>query len=508
MTQFALLRRQAGVSISELAAQLGLDEGAISGWEEGEGLPPSHVLRTLDFLVTAETDKPIEQNLSAPISSRAPAQQAFSWLSEPNCPNDKSDKRTGAFTDNMKLPVHRWFRYSAGFSAEWVERVIDEHRPANKNGLLFDPFAGSATSLIAAQEKEISSAGAERHPFVCRVAKAKLSWNSDVNELKQAAERLLRRAEAFEPLPPRQSDLLQKCYSPEALTKLDALKRAYESQASDNCATTELLWLALTSILRECSAVGTAQWQYVLPNKTKARVTDPFVAFGRRIELFCSDMRQIQRRSSETLQTPILLNEDARSLEGFRDLHNQVNLVITSPPYPNNYDYADATRLEMTFWGEVSSWSDLQSAVRHQLVRSCSQHSAAERLSLPDLLSDPLLDPIRGELSDVCLQLEEIRHTKGGKKTYHTMVAAYFADLARVWQALRPLCADGAEICFVIGDSAPYGIYVPVDRWLASLADAAGFHSPRFEKIRDRNLKWKNRKHRVPLKEGNLWLRG
>ena len=25
------------------------------------------------------------------------------------------------FVDNMKLPIHRWFRYSAGFSAEWVK---------------------------------------------------------------------------------------------------------------------------------------------------------------------------------------------------------------------------------------------------------------------------------------------------------------------------------------------------------------------------------------------------
>jgi hypothetical protein len=27
---------------------------------------------------------------------------------------------TSDFLDNMRLPVHRWFRYSAGFSAEWV----------------------------------------------------------------------------------------------------------------------------------------------------------------------------------------------------------------------------------------------------------------------------------------------------------------------------------------------------------------------------------------------------
>ena len=31
------------------------------------------------------------------------------------------------------------------------------------------------------------------------------------------------------------------------------------------------------------------------------------------------------------------------------------NLVMTSPPYPNNYDYADATRLELAFFGEIKA---------------------------------------------------------------------------------------------------------------------------------------------------------
>src|SRR5437764_6659490 len=31
---------------------------------------------------------------------------------------------SSTFAPNMSLPVHRWFRYSAGFSAEWVESVI------------------------------------------------------------------------------------------------------------------------------------------------------------------------------------------------------------------------------------------------------------------------------------------------------------------------------------------------------------------------------------------------
>lgn len=150
--------------------------------------------------------------------------------------------------------------------------------------------------------------------------------------------------------------------------------------------------------------------------------------------------------------------------------HDPFDFVITSPPYPNNYDYADATRLEMTFWGQISGWKDLQSKVRTYLVRLCSQHSAADKLHLDDVLSETVLAPIKRDLSEACQQLAEIRLTKGGRKTYHTMAAAYFRDIAYVFKALRGLCRKGALLCFVIGDSAPYGIYLSVDKWLGELA--------------------------------------
>ena len=51
-----------------------------------------------------------------------------------------------------------------------------------------------------------------------------------------------------------------------------------------------------------------------------------------------------------------------------------------------------------------------------------------------------------------------------------------------------------------------YGVYVPVDDWLGKLAISAGLKNYHFEKLRDRNTKWKNRKQRVPLKEGRLWI--
>ena len=267
----------------------------------------------------------------------------------------------------------------------------------------------------------------------------------------------------------------------------------------------QLLWLALTAVLRSCSFVGTAQWQYVLPNKRKSKSSDPFTAFKQKIAEMAVDMRIL--RSTGCRSDAKVLLHDARIVPNVVP-RNSIDLVVTSPPYPNNYDYADATRLEMTFWGEIRGWGDLQEAVRQFIIRSCSQHATAEKLELKTLLADSSVDSIREELSTVCNELAEVRQSKGGKKAYHTMIAAYFCDLSKVFQALRSVCKTKSTLCFVIGDSAPYGVYVPVDNWLGRLAIAAGFESFSFEKLRDRNIKWKNRKHRVPLHEGRLWVEG
>lgn len=412
-----------------------------------------------------------------------------------------SEEASSTFVNNMTLPVHRWFRYSAGFSATWVEREIVAAQVLGPVRV-FDPFAGSATTLIAAETTGAESFGVDAHPFVSRIAAAKLHWRSDpaaylkrIKEVRKAAKSLTPQITGF-------ADVIYKCYDTEILENLDVLRQAVE-KLDDRTPAAELTWLTLVAILRKTSKAGTAQWQYVLPKKQKCNVQDPLDAFDACSRMFHRDMLEGQSLDSPHAQ---FLQSDARTCAGVPD--NWANLVITSPPYPNNYDYADATRLEMSFLREVSGWGDLQETVRRHLVRSCSQHVPERSNKLEEILADPVLAPIRDELSDVCQQLAEIRLTKGGKKTYHLMVACYFRDLAAVWHALRRVCQTDSNICFVIGDSAPYGIYVPVIPWLGALALAAGFKTYRFEKTRERNVKWKNRKHRVPLQEGRLWVEG
>ena len=239
-------------------------------------------------------------------------------------------------------------------------------------------------------------------------------------------------------------------------------------------------------------------------NKTKKRVMEPFFAFQQQIGIIKADLRWMQIRANRSCANVIA--GDART---FADITSRnVDAVITSPPYANNYDYADALRFEMTFWGDVKGWGDIHDAVRRYLIVSSSQHSSRERLVLDDLLASEAVAPIRTELAQVVHELADVRESHGGKKHYHTMVAAYCRDISLVLQQLRRVCKSGSRMCWVIGDSAPYGVYCPIERWIAELAIAAGFTHHSFDKLRDRNIKWKNRKHRVPLKEGLLWIEG
>lgn len=414
---------------------------------------------------------------------------------------DRKDT-TSTFLDNLALPIHRWFRYSAGFSALWVRDLIQQQRACGRHHIL-DPFAGSGTVLLEGELCEVETVGIEAHPFISRVAQAKLCWRANLDEFRRYALSILEHAQELGGDISQYPPLIKKCFPTESLARLDTLQKSWAAVA-DESPHSELTWLALASIIRECSPVGTAQWQYVLPNKMKAKAVDPYEAFSAKVQMMRKDIATRQKfcygpqarvYRGDTRERPPIPEEWA-------------DLIITSPPYANNYDYADATRLEMSFFGDIQGWGDLQEAVRKYLVPSCTQHVANMTRNTQALIGSQLLQPIQEELAATCRLLEAERAEHGGKKLYHTMIAAYFHDMAKAWIALRRVTREKATVCFVVGDSAPYGIYVPVDKWLGELALAAGFKSYRFEKTRDRNIKWKNRKHRVPLHEGRLWIEG
>ncbi len=286
-----------------------------------------------------------------------------------------SDAASSTFTDNMRLPVHRWFRFSAGFSADWAQHEIEAAR-ANGEVRVFDPFAGSGTTLIAAEDTGAPSYGVEAQPFIFRIAQAKLARRTSSAAFQQVTAAIQQRVKTVEGSAESYPKLIRSCYSDAVLAELDQLRNAVAME-DDGSDAARLSWLNLAGNLRRCSHVGTAQWQYILPKKTKKSPVPPFVAFDQLNRAMLADMRVSTAAEAPAAR---LVAGDARDCAGIPT--SFATLVITSPPYPNNYDYADATRLEMSFFKEIASWGDLQSKVRQNLVRACSQTCAGEKYAI------------------------------------------------------------------------------------------------------------------------------
>jgi len=308
---------------------------------------------------------------------------------------------SATFADNMKMPIHKWYRYTAGFSASWVNQLIRQEK-TNGRTRIIDPFAGSGTVLLESEFEGVESFGVEAHPYIYKIAKAKLDWNFPADKFKSEALSLLRKAKAKTITKTEFPKLIASCYPIEIIQKLEALKQTWlETEQEEEIK--NFNWFIITSILRTTSPVGTAQWQYIQPTKTKAKVIDAFVAFEVKVNDMYLDMKRTQNRFTNVVDSKIL-NEDARNIQSIPD--GWGDLVITSPPYANNYDYADATRLEMTFWGDISGWADLQENVRKHLVRACTQHVSKLADEVESIIEGPMPETWRQKklsFHDCCL---------------------------------------------------------------------------------------------------------
>lgn len=143
---------------------------------------------------------------------------------------------------------------------------------------VLDPFAGSGTVLVVCDSLGISSIGVEAHPLVARICKAKLLWECDPIRVGSFAAEVLKSAQSQKANVSSYPTLIQGSFDMEALTTLDSLKLAWLS-LQDSSPESELVWLALTSILRPTSRAGTAQWQDILPNRTKKGASEISVGF-------------------------------------------------------------------------------------------------------------------------------------------------------------------------------------------------------------------------------------
>jgi DNA modification methylase len=438
----------------------------------------------------------------------------FSFAKEQSAPTPE----WGTFKDSLRAPVHSWFTYPAGFSYKAVAASLRQHGIA-AGQTVYDPFMGTGTTNLTAKQWGLNSYGVEAHPFVFRVARTKLNWDvvrPDVSRaLAQIAARVrLERAPTHEArerlLAAEFPELALKCYETKTLWDLRNIRDAIR-EGNFAPPLTDFLVVGLTNILRQVSSAHTG-WPYIAPKKQKTTSLgkDAWIEFSRQISGMAQDLEQAKDEAhAEYAQTAHrIFNADSRATAALMP-NECADHVFTSPPYLNNFDYADRTRLELYFFGEAKTWGDITRDVRTRLITSATTQIARD---------DPryqLVPELRAARPDVFVfleqavnQLSELRLTKGGKKSYDHLVAGYFNDMLRVladtFRVLRP----HTKAVFVLGDSAPYGVHIPTDELIGKIGVGVGFADYNIEILRDRGGKWKDnpQRHNVMLRESIVTL--
>ena len=414
----------------------------------------------------------------------------------------------GTFKDNLRSPIHRWFTYPAGYSHRLVEKKIVDHAITHKN-CIGDPFVGAGTTCLAAKLMGVSSVSTEAHPFVYDIAKTKLEYEYDTDCLFSDLERIKALASEYYEAGQKTNnwpELIYKCFTSDNLDRLASLRLAVRDI---DIKSQVFFRAALTATLRDAASVGTG-WPYIAPSKYAERKTskDAFIEFEKRCASMIGDIKSvmsINRPNSDHY----LIRGDARAFSSYSG-NDKLDMVITSPPYLNNYDYADRTRMETYFWGIYGSWSEITENVRDRLIiAATTQIRRNEMESASRLENIALASPkVHSILVGAVAELSKIRTSKRGKKSYDLMVAGYFEDMLKVVKEVYNSLRKGAPFILVLGDSAPYGVHIATDEIIATMALDIGFSSANTETLRTRGDKWagNSQRHKVPLRESIVTL--
>lgn len=362
-----------------------------------------------------------------------------------------------SYVGNKDVPVLRLYRYKEAFAFGLVEKFISRFGLSEKDYIL-DPFCGMGTTLFVASQKGIPSIGIDKLPIAAFVAQTlPLFYSLKPGEIKETFEKLKVRVQQAAPAPIALDVAIMKVAFPTdsllALRKWKGVIDHLESPLKD------VLLLLFFSVLEQCSY--TSKDGQFLRLIRERKVADPEETFQRRANEAERDIRVLKELGwDQRVRLPAVYLGDARNM-GDIAFDRQPTAVITSPPYPNRYDYTRTYSLELCFHF-VRNFAELK-ALRFSILRSHIE-------SKVDSHEEALHEAVR-EVVDILRE----RGKALNNPRIPDMLTGYFVDMQKVIREWARVLAPGAKVAMVVDNVRFEGELLPVDLVLSEMAEEAGF---------------------------------
>lgn len=396
--------------------------------------------------------------------------------------------RDSAFGDNKSLAVHRWVPWIAGYSATFVDDVIAAYMPKRKPGLVLDPFCGVGTTLLQATLHGHQAIGFEINPYPVLAARAKLSAPTiDLTEFEVVLEQLETVSRCWKTTavpagitpPPLKSRL--PFFSPAIEHQiLHALSFLY-SIASESLA--NLYRIAFGAVM-----VSVSNYTYEPSLGSRPAAGKPLITEANVSEVLLTKLRQIQadivwvqeKIQGRSLGASHVINADFFSAHEQLEA-NSVDLMVTSPPYMNNYHYVRNTRPQLYWLDFIASPKEQKHLETHNFGR----YWQTVRDSAPIALAFD-----HSGLAEILQQLRATRTEQAayGGPGWANYVTTYFNDCYRFMTTLKRVLSPRGVGVVVIGNSIIQGLDMRTEQLLGEIGVMQGLKLEGVYCLRDKRV--------------------
>ena len=397
-------------------------------------------------------------------------------------------RATVSFGDSKTEPKYRWFKFREAFSPHLVQSNL---ATLSDKGRVFDPFAGSGTTLFAGAAIGWHATGIEVLPVGRFLVEARQTADSLAPD-EWARVRFWRETKPWNSTRSR-AEIIEMPITAGAYPP--ATKRAIESYLgalqSEGERVAQVLKLALVCVLESMSYTRKdgqyLRWDARAGRRVGAKPFNkgPILCFDEAIE---SKLRQIMDDCGASQSAPSLFPEPlAQTSRGAievragscLDILPQIeaasfDAIITSPPYCNRYDYTRTYALELALLGI----SGAQLIELRQQMLSCTVENRAKDLLTANPPWSAALDAV-----ECCEALQTILDYLDQERAANRlnnagiarMVRGYFSEMACVIGECARVLKVGAPL-WMVNDNVRYaGASIPVDLVLSFIAQRVGF---------------------------------
>lgn len=392
------------------------------------------------------------------------------------------------FVKSKDIPFQRWYPYIEGYSPDFVKSLIKNYDITNT--LIYEPFAGTGTTLLAADELDLPTIYSEVNPllqFLIRtklnVLKAKESQRKKLsNDLKAIQKAILKNINKFEEdksLKESYKTLFsdKKYFPDETLEQVLKLRSYIDIIKLEDILLADTLTVAVISCLLPVSylkKVGDVRF------KTAKEIEKGLKTFNDILPEKIGNIAEDVLNFDYNLKgKPEFILSNAKNIGSVNDL--KIGAIITSPPYLNGTNYFRNTKVELWFLRYLQYENDLR-FFRDQALTSGINDVKKEYAHVNGL-------DIASKSSLLKATLIELN-----KNAYDSripiMAQSYFKEMYTIFNDAKPLLEQNAKVLIDIGDSIFSGVHINTDDILIELMQGLGYEfveSKILRKRRSRN---------------------